>query len=139
MINTNKNYVFESYLPDAIYYFKKLEEEVSPRKKFICLNEIFNCIYNLGKFNEEKIDCTDKILPLLNYVLIKAKPVKLYDNCRYMNLFLGDKKIRKEGNQLDTLKLLCEKMENFSYKDLFNITETDYEENKSLVLKGILY
>ena len=139
LINTNKNYVFESCLPDAIYYFKKLEEEASPRKKFLYLNEIYNCIYNLGKFNEEKIDCTDKIIPLLNYVLIKAKPVNIYNNCRYMKLFLGDKKFQIEGNQLTKLMLLCKKMENFSYKDLFNITETDYEENYKLVTKGILY
>ena len=128
IIKFRKNYILDYYLPDAIDYFKKINEEKSPRKKNLCIKEIFNCIYNLGKFNEDKVDGTDEELSLLNYTFIKANPQNIFNNCRYMNLFIGDQKNQIEGNQLSKMILLCESIEQFSYKDLINITEKEYRE-----------
>ena len=135
----NKNYILDSFLPDAIYYFQKLDNEKSPRKKFESLKEIFNCIYNLGEFNENKIDGADDEINLLNFAFIKSKPKNIYTNCRYMNLFLGKKKNQIEGNLLTKLLLLCKTMENFSFKDLYDINETEYIENYDLAEKELLY
>ena len=137
--NNNENYEMDSFLPDAIDYFKKINEEKSPRKKLIYLKEIFNCIYNLGIFNGKKIEGVDEEMPLLNYILIKSKPENIYSNCRYMELFLGEKRNKVEGQKLTELIGLCEKLEKFTYNDLYKITESDYEENIILVKKGILY
>ena len=139
LIKTNENFVTDIFLPDAIYYFQKLNEEKSPRKKFIYLKEIFNCINNLGLFNGKKFEGVDDEMPILNYLFIKAKPDNIYNNCRYMELFLGEKEKEIEGQKLTELKGICETLEDFSYKKLYNITESDYEYNCDLVKQGILY
>ena len=129
----------DSYLPDAIAYFKNINEEKSPRKKLINVKEIFNCLFNLGKLNGMKVEGVDGELPLLNYTFIKAKPDNIYNNCRYIELFLGKKKSQLEGQKLIELMGLCQTMEKISFDKLFNITESEYEENCDLVKKGILY
>ena len=126
-------------LPDAIYYFKKINEEKSPRKKIICLKEIFNCIFNIGKFNGKKFEGVDDEMPFLNYIFIKAQPENIFDNCRYMELFLGDKKDKVEGQKVTELKGLCELFTKYTYDNLYNITISEYEENVELVKQGILY
>ena len=139
LIKSNKNYVFDRYLPDSINYIKQFEQEKSPRKKIFCLNNLFNCIYNLAKFNGDEIKGLEDELPLLNFTFIKAKPQKIYSNCKYVQLFLEKKTDDIEGNQLAKLLAMCEKMEKISFHELFNINESDYDENCELVKKGIFY
>ena len=129
LIKENKNYIFDDYLPDIINYFQQFIYEKSPRIKLLCIKKIFNSINNLGKFNGEEIKSVDQEMPLLNYVFIKAKPQKIYTNCKYTELFLGKKKLAEEGNQLTKLIALCEQMKNISYKQFFNISEEDYYKN----------
>ena len=126
IINFRKPYILDYYLPDAINYFKKINEEKSPRKKFLCIKEIYNCIYNLGVFNEDKVEGADDELPLLNYTFIKANPENIYSNCLYMNLFIGEQKNKIEGNQLSKMLLLCESVEKITYQSLINITEEEF-------------
>ena len=126
--NFSQNYIMDYYLPDAINYFKQIDEEKSPRKKLICIKEIYNCMYNLGMFNNNKVEGADEEMPLLNYTFIKANPRNIYNNCRYMELFLGKNKYNIEGNQLTKMIILCESIENFSYKNLINITEEEFKE-----------
>ena len=117
----NKNYSFENYLPDSINYLKQFEKEKSPRKKLLHLNELFNCIYNLGKFNNDKVDGADDEMFLLNYTFIKAIPERIYSNCKYTELFLGDKKFGIEGSQLTKLLAICENMKDFTIENLDQI------------------
>ena len=126
IIPFKKIYILDYYLPDAINYFKKINEEKSPRKKFLCIKEIYNCIYNLGLFNEDKVEGADEELPLLNYTFIKANPEKIYNNCLYLNLFIGEQKNKIEGNQLTKMLLLCESVEKITYKSLINISEEEF-------------
>ena len=137
LIKFHKEYILDYYLPDAINYFKKIVEEKSPRKKLICVKEIFNCIYNLAQFNDDKLDGADEELFLLNYTFIKANPENIYNNCKFMNLFLGEKQKNKiEGNQLSKILLLCDSIEKFTHKDLINITEEEYKEKCKLACQG---
>jgi hypothetical protein len=134
-----KNYVFDTYLPDAITNFHKMINEKSPRKKIIYMKKIYDCIYSLGIFNGDKIEGAEEEMPLLHYTFIKAKPKKIYSNCKYLELFLGNKKDKIEGNYLTKIKSICELMSKFSFEHVFNITETDYDYNCDLVKEGILY
>jgi hypothetical protein len=92
LIGKPKNYIFENYVPDTIKYFQQFIIEKSPRKKLLCIQQIFNCIYNLGKLNGDNVNGVDDEMPLLNYAFIKSKPQKIYSNCKYTELFLGNKK-----------------------------------------------
>ena len=88
----NKNFIFDNYLPDSINYFQKFENEKSPRKKLLFIKEIYNCIYNLGKFNGDEVEGADEEIVLLNYTIIKSKPERFYSNCMFSECFLGEKK-----------------------------------------------
>ncbi len=137
--NKKKNYIFDTYLPDAINNFHKMITEKSPRKKFSYMEKIYNCIYSLGMFNGEKIEGAEEEMLLLHYTFIKAKPQKIYSNCKYLQLFLGDKESKLEGNYLTKILSVCEIMAKFSFKNVLNILESDYMYNCDLVQKGILY
>ena len=126
LIKKNKNYIFDDYLPDSINYFQKFEKEKSPRKKLLCLQEIYNCIYNLAKFNGDELEGADDEIPLLTYSLIQSKSQRIYSNCRYAELFLGSKSTGKEASQLTKILGICEKMKNISYNDFYNINQADY-------------
>ena len=139
LINVKKNYVLDSYLPDGINCFKEIVNEKSPRKKLLYINELMNYLNKLGQFNEERQIDIDFELALLNYTFIKANPKYIYSNCKYINLFLKDKEKQIEGNLIAKIILICEKMAQFSSKDVLNISETEYEDNCELVSKGILY
>ena len=139
LIKNNKNYFYDNYLPDSINYIKQFEIEKSPRKKILCLNNLFNCIYNFATFNGNEIKGLDDELPLLNFAFIKAKPENFYSNCKYVQLFLKKKQNDNEGNQLAKLLAMCERMINISFQELFNIAESDYNDNIELVSKGIFY
>ena len=104
----------------------------------LCIQQIFNCIYNLGKLNGDNVNGVDDEMPLLNYAFIKSKPQKIYSNCKYTELFLGNKKTEIEGNQLTKILGICEQMRNISYENLFNIDKNDYIKNCDLALKEIM-
>ena len=98
LIKGRNNYIFDSFLPDVINYFEKIEKEKSPRKKLENMVNIFVSIENVVKFNGDNKDIgVDDQLPILNYAFIKAHPFPMYTNCKYMELFLGSKKYRLEG------------------------------------------
>ena len=126
LVKKNKNYIFDDYLPDSINYFQKFEKEKSPRKKLLCIQEIYNCIYNLAKFNGDELEGADDEIPLLTYSLIQSKSQRIYSNCRYAELFLGSKSTGKEASQLTKIIGICGKMENISYNDFYNISQNDY-------------
>ena len=136
LIKEKKNYIFDNYLPDTINYFNQFIIEKSPRKKLLCIKEIFDCIYNLGKFNGKEVDGTDDEMPLLNYAFIKSNTNNIYSNCKYTELFLGTKKYGIEGSQLTKILGICDKMLNITYeKDIFNISEEEYNQNCNLTKK----
>ena len=124
-IKSKVNYVLDSFLPDVIEYFKEMEKEKSPRKKFICMSQIFNSIANMVKFSGGKDIGADDSQEILVFALIKAKPSYIYTNCKYMNLFIGDKKLKEEGLQLTQLIVSCE----FTQKmNSYNLLEVDNDQ-----------
>ena len=139
LIKEKNNYLFDSFLPDVINYFEKIDQEKSPRKKLEFMKNIFISIGNVVKFNGENKELgVDDQLPILNYAFIKAHPFPIYTNCKFMDLFLGSKKYRLEGNYLAQLFTICKFIENLSSSDLFDISEEQYKNNclKSRDIKG---
>ena len=139
LISEKKNYLFDSFLPDVINYFDKIEGEKSPRKKLENMKNIFFSIENVVKFNGDNKDLgVDDLLPILNYAFIKAHPFPMYSNCKFMELFMGPKKYRLEGNYLAQLFTICKFIENLSSDDLFNVSDEQFQINcmKSRHMRG---
>ena len=128
-INDKKNYIFDGFLPDVNFFLKKLEKYKSPRKKFSYMSKIFESIRNLVKFNGgDDMTGVDDQMPILNYALIKARPLRIYSNCKYMELFLGDRINKKEDSELIQLLSLCDYICNISYSKLINVTKEEYND-----------
>ena len=125
-IKTKVNLVFESFLPDVINYFKEIETQKSPRQKLIYMNKIFESISNVVKFSGGGQSGVDDIMPILNYAFIKAKPPHMSSNCKYMELFIGDKKNREEGNQLAQLTAICQFAETVTADKLYGINDEQF-------------
>ena len=128
-IKSKINFVFDSFLPDVIDYFKEIDTQKSPRKKLLYMSQIFQSISNVVKFSGGGSSGVDDIMPILNYSFIKAKPPHMSSNCKYMELFIGDKKNKEEGNQLAQLKGICNFVENMSIDKLYGVSQTQL--NKS--------
>ena len=125
-IKSKTNLVFDSFLPDVIHYFKEIDKQKSPRQKLIYMNKIFQSISNVVKFSGGGQTGVDDIMPILNYAFIKAKPPHMISNCKYMELFIGDKKNREEGSQLAQLTAICEFAEKITPDKLFGIDDEQF-------------
>ena len=91
------------------------------------MSKIFELIRNLVKFNGGDIMTgVDDQMPILNYALIKARPLRIYSNCKFMELFLGDRKNKKEDSELIQLLSLCDYICNMSYSKLINVSKEEY-------------
>ena len=121
------NYVYDNFLPDVMKYFNQIQMEKSPRKKIINLSKIFESVNNFVKFNgcEGSLGIDDS-MSVLNYAFIKSKPFQIYNSCRYMELFMGEKSLKLEGNQLAQLKAIINFVIDLSYKSLNDVTEKEY-------------
>ena len=137
LIKENNNYNFELILPKIINYFEYIDIEKSPRKKIMNVNLIFEAINTLLEFNQDKINIgVDNQMPLLNYIFIKAKPKNIFTNCEFMELYIGDKIRKKEGNYLVQLKSIRDFTLSLTHKNLFNITIEEFNNNCKLALES---
>ena len=135
LVKSKNNYISENFIPDIIKYLEEIKIEKSPRKKLKGVKKIFQCIFNLASLNGDTIDGTDDSLPILNYAIIKARPDLLYSNCKFINLFLGDKRNKIEGHQLSQLLGICSQISNFSINSIFDVTEEEFEKRSLLAMK----
>ena len=129
MIFEKTNYVYDTFLPDVINNFYLLDKNKSPRIKFNNMSNIFMTITNIVKFNNsEKSDIgVDDIMPILNYCVIKAQPIKLYSNCKFMELYIGEMKNKNEGSQLTQLQSICKRIMEINHNSLINVDVREFE------------
>ena len=126
-IQGKTNYVFDSFLPGVIDYFKLIDKEKSPRKKILYMKEIFNSISKVVKFNggDENTGVDDQ-MPILNYAFVKAQPIRIYSNSKLMELYIGDMSSKEEGSQLIQLIALCDFIINLKYENVHGVTEEEF-------------
>ena len=124
----DKNYIYDCFLKDTIYFFNRIEIEKSPMKKIKIIKEIFNSVYKLVKFNGDNNNNTgvDDLMPILNYAFIKAKPEKIYSNLKFIELYIGELKSKEEGSQLTQLIALCDYIYNIEYSNLIGVTNDEF-------------
>ena len=123
------NYIFDSFLPDVIEFFGKLDTEKSPRVKFIYMKKIFLAINDVLRFNGRDGQAgVDDQMPILNYSFIKARPQNISSNYKFMNIFIGKNKNRSEGSQLTQISGICEHVINLTYEQLNGVTKEEFDE-----------
>ena len=125
------NYIYDTFLPDVIKNFNLLDKNKSPRIKFNNIGNIFMTITNIEKFNNsEKSDIgVDDLMPILNYCVIKAQPLRLYSNCKFLELYIGDLKSKNEGIQLTQLQSICTRIIELNHTNLIDVDVREFESN----------
>ena len=114
---------------DFSSYFLLLSQEKSLRKKLVILNNIYDSIDILNGFYElDKTTHVDKIYSLLDFFIIKAKPLMLYSNLRFMELYRNGNNIIIEDH-IATLKDSCTFILKMDYLDLIDITLEEFKKN----------
>ena len=119
--------LYNSFLPDAIKFFKLILKEKTPRKKLENLSKVMDSINQILLFNSNNGTPigVDDHLPLLQYALIKANPLKIGSNIKFMELYIFDSK-GKQALCLRELQTVYLAVSNLSCKDLKNVTEEIY-------------
>jgi hypothetical protein len=126
-LKQKKEFVFGSFENDVLEYFKLLDSEKSPRKKLINMDGVFNSIGFLLRFNGKGDDAgVDDQMPILNYAFIKAQALRMFSNIRFMELYIGDKKSKKEGSQLTQFKGICEMIPKLKNTDLNDVSREEF-------------
>ena len=132
------NYVFDSFLPGVIDYFKLIDKEKSPRKKILNMKKIFSSISKVVKFNggDENTGVDDQ-MPILNYAFVKAQPNRIYSNSKLMELYIGDLSFKEEGSQLIQLIALCDFIINLNYEQMHGVTQQEFASKCNNAAKGM--
>ena len=140
IIENKTNYDFELILPDINKYFNYIKIQKSPRRKLMYLDNIFSSINRLCKFSSgsKEIGVDDQI-NVLTYCFIKAKPIRIYTDCKFMELYIGKKKNKNEDNYLSQMLVVCDfitkidaksiKMDEEEFNQKCQVSFKDYMEN----------
>jgi hypothetical protein len=122
------NFVYGSFFTDVSKYINLIDSEKSPNKKFVYLSEIFNSIKFLLKFNGGLKDFgVDDQMPLLNYAILKTTPLRIYSNAKFMELYIGERKNKIEGNQLTQLLSICEHIIAIDHSHLIDVSLEEFK------------
>ena len=89
---SDKDYIYDSMMPDILNEFDKINIAKTPNQKLNCIKKIMTDIINLIKFNEgvDKEVGEDDIAPVLSYVFVNAQPFKIYTDIEFIKIFLLD-------------------------------------------------
>ena len=138
-IQSKRELVYGSFLKDALNYFYLIDSEKSPRKKLSNMVELFNSIGFLLQFNGVGKDAgVDDQLPILNYAFVKAQPQRILSNCSFMNIYIGDKKNKIEGNQLAQMLSTCSFIADLEPSQLIGVSKEEYEKKCNEVVQGAI-
>ena len=122
-----KDYIFDNVLPDILNEFKQINIVKNPFKKLNSIRKIMEYINSLIKFNEgeDKEIGADDITPVLNYVFIKAKPLRIFSDIEFTKLFCENG--GQFENSLVNFESICLVIINSSNKN-FNLSSEEYKQ-----------
>ena len=132
--------IYINQLNSAIMWIKRIDVVKSVLEKLLCISNALNTMNNTIKFSSGKDEDAgqDELVPIFNYIIIKAQPLRMISNMNYIKCFLNNKD--NNGN----LGFLLSQMEsainfilNINHKCL-NITEDEFYKNmdiKKLTIK----
>ena len=118
----------DNILPEILEQFKNLNQANSPYIKLKYMKKIFEYIAVIVKFNEggegeNKEVGAEEITPYLNYVLIRACPVRIFSDINFIKLF--SKEEIKYDYDFQNVEIMCKNILESTYKD-FHISEEEY-------------
>ena len=130
----NKDYIYETSLPDIIHQFQNVTSARTPQKKFNYIRNILELVNNLIIFNEgDKKDISlDDATPVLFYIFIKAHPFKIYTDLEFIKLFL-DTKAGVIAFNIKQMESAIDMLMSFNEKN-FGLSKEEYKKRCNSIL-----
>lgn len=107
-LGIKQKYVNEHLFFLAKNHFEKMDDERCPTDKLKCVQKAFTILNNCMIFCSGKNEGAgvDDLVPMLIYIIIKAKPKRMYSNFQYINVLLHpSKKLASYGSILTNIEL----------------------------------
>ena len=125
-----KDYIYDTLLPDIINEFQQINLSKSPYRKYNYLLNIMEYIKSLIRFNEglDKEVGADDIIPVLNYVFIKAHPYRIFSDLEFTKTLLNKNNDIFLTNIESAYNYILE-----SKPENYNVTEEEYKRKYTLV------
>jgi hypothetical protein len=126
--------IYINQLSSAIMWIKRIDVVKSILEKLLCISNALNTMNNTIKFSSGKDEDAgqDELVPIFNYIIIKAQPQRMISNINYIKCFLSDKD--NSGNfgfLLSQMESAINFILNINHKSL-NITEDEFYKNMDI-------
>ena len=140
-MNADKKMINENLLLTVTELVNKINGKYTPIDKINTFGKAFQILQDSMSFSSGKSDVgTDDVLPLLHYVMIKAKPKMIYTNYLFCKYYLNPYLLKKQtGFLLAQIGLFIKVICNMKHTHLKGVTEEQFgvEEEKPEDLKDI--
>ena len=117
---------FESFVEEMKILMNNVDKEKIPYKKMNLINSTLNIFDKYFCKNEKVNYDKDFFKCLLIYTLVKIRPNYIYKNCLFIKLFIENNKNKDIENMTEIFTESCKFFENFSYKNLFGVSEDEF-------------
>ena len=127
-MNADKKMINEDLLLTVTEYINKIDIKYTPIDKINMFGKAFQILQDSMSFSSGKSDVgTDDVLPLLHYVMIKAKPKMIYTNYVFCKYYINQNLLKKQTGFLLAqigmfIKIIC----NMKFSNLKGVTEEQF-------------
>jgi hypothetical protein len=83
---------FDLVILDTEDFFKLMREAKSPNKKYNYFQKTMDIFRNFLIFANNEQEFHNLLLPFLSFCIIKFKPTSIYTDCKFMELYMDEKK-----------------------------------------------
>ena len=121
--------IYINQLGFAISSIKKMDEARSVLDKLELIVNAHTSVNNTIKFSSGKEDDSgqDEMTPILQYIILKAYPKRMYSNINYIKCFLGDSNLTdSRGFLLSQIESAASYINNLDYNHL-KITKEEFD------------
>ena len=124
----DKKAINEKLWQASIILINELDAKFTPVDKVEKFGKAFGILQNSLTFSSGKNDLgIDDTIPILIYVMIKAKPKNIFSNSKYCQLFLNPElSKRMYGILLSQIEMIKNIVFNMKYTDLIGVSEEEF-------------
>jgi hypothetical protein len=124
----DKNILNENMLEASKKYINEVDNKCTPADKIKCMAKAFSILQNSITFcsGKNELGVDDTLKPLI-YLVIKAKPKRIFSNFNYAELFLDPDLSKKEyGILLTQICMIMKIIKDMKYTELINVSEEEF-------------
>ena len=127
-IITDKNIYNKQLWQISIDYFNDINNRFTPQDKIKTVLKSFSILQNSISFcsGKKELGVDDTIKPLI-YILIKTKPINIFSNYNFCQLFLNDNLSKTQyGILLTQIIMIIRIIKDMKYNELIGVTEEEF-------------